>query len=126
MKLVPEQFAFLCDAAKLIEYVVNTNDGMMITGGRLYSTPEEQLAYFNKKLSKTKNGNHPRKLAIDLDFHQAGVVLSLLKPGKAKKALQKYGDYWESLNPLNRWGGNFSKWFPNSDFIDVRHFERNV
>nr|WP_223154740.1 hypothetical protein [Campylobacter concisus] len=29
------------------------------------------------------------------------------------------GNYWESLNTLNRWGGNFK------NFIDVPHFERN-
>ncbi len=32
-------------------------------------------------------------------------------------AYKPLGDYWESLDPLNRWGGRFD---------DGNHFERNL
>ena len=36
------------------------------------------------------------------------------------KALRPFGDYWESLNPKNSWGGSWAS------FKDVPHFERRV
>jgi hypothetical protein len=57
---------------------------------------------------------------------QNDIVITLLKAEEAKTRLQVYGDYWESLSPENRWGGNFPKWYPGSDFLDPRHFERHV
>ena len=126
MNLVAEQFAFLMDLSKLYEYVYNTDSGMMITGGELYRTPEQQQIYVNAGKSKTMQSNHLRRLAQDLNFIQNGIVITNDDPVRAKKAIQQYGDFWESLNPLNRWGGNFSNWFPGSTFIDCPHFERNV
>ena len=35
-----------------------------------------------------------------------------------KEKLQPIGDFWESLYPPNKWGGNFKK------FVDTPHFER--
>jgi hypothetical protein len=120
MNLVAEQNAFLLDFAKLINYIDNTDDGMLITGGELWRTPEQQKIYFDSGKSKTMNSNHLRRLAVDLNFIKNGIVIY------DKEALQRYGDYWESLNPANRWGGNFPKWFPGSTFTDCPHFERTA
>ena len=114
MNLSGEQNAFLLDVAKLINFVDNTDSGMLITGGELFRTKEQQQIYFDSGKSKTMNSNHLRRLAIDLNFINNGQLIS------NKTALQPYGDYWESLNPENRWGGNFL----NLD--DTDHFERQV
>jgi hypothetical protein len=37
--------------------------------------------------------------------------------------IRPYGEYWKSLNPLNRWGGDFKMKKGKSD---AGHFERNV
>ncbi len=37
-----------------------------------------------------------------------------------KEVIRPLGEYWESLNAKNRWGGNFKS------FIDVPQFERYV
>jgi hypothetical protein len=114
MNLNGEQNAFLLDVAKLIEFVRNTNGGMLMTTGRAYSTQEEQAAYYKAKLSMTMNSNHCRRLAQDFNFIKNGEMVT------GKEALSIYGDFWESLSPENRWGGNFST------IYDPGHFERNV
>jgi hypothetical protein len=112
MSLSQEQAAFLLDACKLIEYATAT--GWTVTGGELFRTAEQQEIYFKAGKSKTMNSNHLRRLAIDLNFLKDG------KPVWDKAALQNVGQFWESLHPQNRWGGNFKS------LTDVPHFERNV
>lgn len=112
MSLSQEQAAFLLDACKLIQYA--TSLGWSVTGGELFRTAEQQEIYFKQGKSKTMNSNHLRRLAIDLNFLKNG------QPVWDKTALQDVGKYWESLHPLNRWGGNFKS------LPDVPHFERNV
>jgi hypothetical protein len=114
MNLNAEQNAFLLDVAKLIEFIRNTDDGMMVTGGELFRTAEQEQIYVDSGRSHTMNSNHLRRLAIDLNFIQNGQIVS------DKSILQKYGDYWKSLNPLNRWGGEFTT------IYDPGHYERNV
>lgn len=42
--------------------------------------------------------------------------------------LKSLGDWWEALNPKNRWGGNWRGLVDagKSHFIDCPHFERQV
>ena len=112
MGLVTEQAAFLQDAAKLI--IKAKEMGFTVTGGELQRTLEQQHIYLNSGRSKTMASNHLLKCAIDLNFIKDGKIISdvaLLKP---------LGDWWETLNPKNRWGGNWKT------FIDTPHFERNI
>lgn len=112
MSLSQEQAAFLMDACKLIQYA--TEQGWMVTGGELYRTPEQQEIYLKTGRSKTMASNHLKRCAIDLNFFKNGQLVW------DKKLLAPLGQYWESLNPKNRWGGNFKS------LIDVPHFERNI
>ena len=112
MSLSQEQAAFLLDVCKLIQYA--TEQGWVVTGGELYRTPEQQEIYLKTGRSKTMASNHLKRCAIDLNFFKAGQLTW------DKKLLAPLGQYWESLNPKNRWGGNFKS------LIDVPHFERNV
>jgi len=112
MGLVTHQAKFLLDACKLIQFA--TEQGFEVTGGELFRTPEQQAIYVKTGRSKTLASNHLRRLAIDLNF---------IKEGKLcydRLALTHVGLFWESLDPLNRWGGNFK------NFKDMPHFERNV
>ena len=112
MSISEEQAAFLLDACKLIHYA--TEQGWNVTGGELFRTSDQQEIYFRQGKTKTHNSNHMRRLAIDLNFLKNG------QPCWDKEALAPIGTYWESLSPMNRWGGNFKS------LPDVPHFERNV
>ena len=112
MSLVQEQAAFLLDTGKLITYA--TEQGFVVTGGELWRTPEQQQVYVKTGRSKTMKSNHLRRLAIDLNFFREGRLVA------TKAELAGLGSYWESLNPANRWGGNFKS------LVDTPHFERNL
>lgn len=112
MSLVKEQAAFLLDVCKLIEFA--TAQGFTVTGGELARTPEQQAIYVKSGRSKTMNSIHLKRCAIDLNFFKDGKLtydVAVLKP---------IGDFWESLDPFNHWGGNWKS------FKDVPHFERKV
>jgi hypothetical protein len=112
MSLVNEQAAFLLDMCKLIQKA--TEMGFVVTGGELARTVEQQQIYVKTGRSKTMNSIHLKRCAIDLNFFKDGKLtydVAVLRP---------VGDYWESLNPKNQWGGNWKS------FKDVPHFERRV
>lgn len=106
------QAEFLLQACDLIRYA--TSLGFTVTGGELQRTPEQQAIYVRTGRSKTMESNHLRKCAIDLNFLRDGQLVY------DKATLQPIGDYWESLHPNNRWGGNWKS------FKDMPHFERHT
>jgi hypothetical protein len=112
MSLVAEQAAFLLDVAKLVNKA--TELGFVVTGGELYRTPEQQQIHVRAGRSKTMNSIHLKRCAIDLNFFKDGKLTYDVA------ALRPVGDYWESLNPKNQWGGNWKS------FKDVPHFQRTV
>ena len=112
MSLSTEQAAFLLDICKLIQHATDT--GWMVTGGELARTPEQQALHVKAGRSKTMNSIHLKRCAIDLNFFKDGQIIW------DKGILAPLGAYWETLNPKNRWGGNFKS------LVDCPHFERNV
>ena len=112
MSLVNEQAKFLLDVCKLVQFA--DEHGFTVTGGELWRTAEQQEIYVRTGRSRTMKSNHLRRLAIDLNFLRGGAVIW------DKDELTEVGKFWESLDPKNRWGGNFTT------LKDVPHFERNV
>jgi hypothetical protein len=112
MSLSDEQAAFLLDVCKLIQHA--TGVGFKVTGGELARTPEQQAIYVETGRSKTFNSLHLKRCAIDLNFFKDGKIIW------NREILAPLGAYWETLNPKNRWGGNFRS------LVDCPHFERNV
>ena len=111
MSLFDEQQAFLKQVPVLINKAFEL--GFQVTAGEMLRTPEQQQLYVNSGRSKTMHSNHLIKCAIDLNLFVAGVFAN-------KVQLQDLGNFWESLDPKNRWGGNFST------IVDTPHFERNL
>lgn len=112
MSMFDEQDKFLSDVARLIHKAHEM--GFKISAGEMWRTPEQQKIYVSTGRSKTMFSKHLDRLAFDLNF---------LKDGKLcgdKATLQPLGDWWESLDPKNRWGGNFKS------ILDCPHFERNI
>ncbi len=120
-----DQSAFLLDICKTIQFAAE--NGWRVTGGELIRTKAQQEIYFKSGLSKTMNSRHLVGMALDLNFirESDGVYIGLLKPIVAINQLRPVGEFFESLSPLNRWGGNFDRdWSKPDSFHDVPHFER--
>ncbi len=112
MSNVAEQAAFLLDVTRLINKA--TELGFVVTAGELYRTPEQQEIYVKTGRSRTMNSLHIQRRAVDLNFFLNG------KLTYDKATLAPLGAYWESLHPLNSWGGNGVK------LVDTPHFSRGV
>ena len=97
------------DVALLINYVAQK--GHYVTGGELHRPQELQEMYVKDGRSQTLDGQHQKRLAIDLFLFIDGKVT--WRPEDYKFM----GDFWESIRPENRWGGNFA------GFVDAVHFE---
>lgn len=110
MSLVREQAAFLLDVCKLIEFA--TEQGFVLTAGELYRTPEQQEIYLKTGRSRTMNSLHLKRLAVDFNIFKDGKLVY------DKVVLAPLGAFWESLHPLNSWGGNGRK------LVDTPHFSR--
>lgn len=118
MAMNKEQAVFLQHVGELIRKAPDF--GLLLTGGELYRTPEQQALHIKNGRSKTMHSQHLLRLAIDLNFFEIGPdnSLKLIYDGDSVRHL---GAFWESLDPLaNRWGGNWSS------FKDTPHFERVI
>ncbi len=115
MSINREQAIFLQHVAELIRKA--SDYGLMLTGGELYRTPEQQALHVRNGRSKTMDSQHLKRMAIDLNFFQEEPdgSLRLVYDGEH---VSRLGAFWESLDPANRWGGNWSS------FKDTPHFER--
>ncbi|MEY8874888.1 MAG: N-acetylmuramidase domain-containing protein [Leptothrix sp. (in: b-proteobacteria)] len=102
MSLLDEQFAFMKDVTQLL--VEAGRQGFAISGGELARSPETQATYLRQGREKSMDSPHLRKLAIELNCfvpqddgsHQLVQTLAALEP---------LGQFWEGLDPRNRWGG---------------------
>jgi len=106
--MVDLQNDFLRNAAQLILWA--QDQGYQLTGGELHRP--DWVAEINAKQGRgSKNSLHIVRLAIDL---------MLFKDGEYLTTTERYrplGEYWKSLHPDNKWGGNFTR-------ADGNHFSR--
>lgn len=93
----------------LIDWAYAHNYGL--TFGHAWRDTETQWRMVQAGLSKTMNSKHCDRLAVDLNLFAGGAYASKTEDYKP------LGEYWKSLDPANRWGGDF-KGFP-----DGNHFE---
>ena len=115
MKLNETQQIFTRNIAKLIKYAHLMGFGL--TFGYAWRSPEEQERLYYAGLSKTLDSQHLKRLAVDFNVFLAG---RLCLDWQSIKIL---GDYWESLHPKNRWGGDWNNNEMQDGFIDCPHFE---
>jgi len=112
MKLSEHQQIFSKHIARLIHRAELL--GIDLTFGEAYRTEYQQAEYLRTKKSKTKFSNHLKRLAVDFNFFIDGKLVY------KHPLIDNLGEYWESIDPLNRWGGNFKS------IKDSPHFERNI
>lgn len=133
MKLSERQRIFTKNIAELICHAYGL--GIEMTFGEAFRTNDQVLLNFygyevrkmqtgntlylkkREATSKTLNSRHQDRLAVDFNFFIDGRLtydFDRIKP---------LGDFWVSLHPDNRWGGDFNKNGTRDGFVDVPHFE---
>lgn len=109
MTLSEKQFIFTKNVAALIDYIHSNK--MNCTFGEAFRT-KEQAELYAKDGKGIADSLHCKRLAVDLMlFNSNGNYLTNMYD------YRPFGTYWESLHPLNRWGGNFHP------LVDSDHFE---
>ena len=111
-KLSTEQQIFTQNISQLI-LKANSLE-INLTFGEAFRTEYQQREYLRTGKSKTMNSNHLKRLAVDFNFFINGRLVW------EHPLITELGEYWESINEKNRWGGNFK------NFKDTPHFERNI
>jgi hypothetical protein len=116
MKLSEIQQLFARDVATLFKYM--EEKGFKYTFAEAYRTPE-QAELYAKQGKGIKDSLHCKRLAIDINlFDSDGKFLEDAASHK------QFGEFWESLSPMNRWGGKVHDKNGNP-FPDANHYERN-
>lgn len=118
MGLMNEQAQFAADVCLRLYPFIHSHGIDAITFGEVKRTREQQEIYLKQGRSTTANSMHLSSCAVD--FNMLIRENGSFKLQADKKALQPIFDYWESLDPKNRAGGNFEI------FYDSGHFERRV
>lgn len=93
-----QQQVFCGNTGKLILW--SYGQGWQLTWGEALRDP--RIAQLNAKVGiGIANSLHELKLAVDLNLFIGGVFQT------SQEAYQPMGEYWKTLDPLNRWGGDF-------------------
>lgn len=114
MTLQQKQSVFAKNVAILINHIYD--NGHCVTFADAYRSPE--AAALNAKDGKgIADSLHCKRLAIDLNlFDMGGKYLT------EKSDWECFGLYWESLHPMNRWGGFFVEKY-KGHIVDSNHLE---
>lgn len=78
--------------------------GFAVTLGEGWRTPE-QAQWDADNGTGVSHSLHGERLAIDYNFFKDG---NLIKDGSPHGPLKPMGDWWKSLGPNYRWGGDFT------------------
>lgn len=116
MTLSEKQQKFTWHIGCLIMYAKSL--GWDLTFGHAWRSPEEQKRLVADGKSQTMKSRHLDRLAVDFNLFIEG------KLTWEWEHFKKLGDYWESLDSKNRWGGDWNKNDIKDGLIDSPHFER--
>jgi hypothetical protein len=105
--LTQKQSIFAQNVALLLQYI-RLKD-FQVTLGEAFRT-EAQAKIYAQEGKGIIDSLHRKRLAIDLNLLKDGLYFS------QSSYYEPFGVYWETLHPLNRWGGRFKR-------VDANHFE---
>jgi hypothetical protein len=94
------QSLFVRLVAKLIDFAYA--NGMELTFGECWRTPEQARRNADSGRG-VLNSLHTERLAVDLNLFVAGVFID------SSEGHRRLGEYWKTLHPDCRWGGDFRK-----------------
>ena len=117
MSLGQDQELFAKQAVMLINQAWEL--GYSVRLGEVQRPIEMQEIYVKSGRSKTMDSQHIKKLAIDLILLRNGTICTAAE-------IKPLGDWWQALDPKNRWGGSWKGLVESgkSSFVDAPHFER--
>lgn len=92
-----------------------------LTFGQARRSLEEQRRLRSEGKSLTLNSHHLDALAVDFNFFVYNGDRWILTYHWG--TIKPMGDYWETLNECNRWGGDWNKNDRKDGWLDVPHFE---
>lgn len=107
MKEGEQQRLFVKLIGKLIEW--SYTNGYELSFGEAWRTDEQARLYATSGKG-ILNSLHRRRMAIDLNLFKdsrPGIDDDVYQTDSA--AYKPLGNYWKTLHPLCRWGGDFSK-----------------
>lgn len=111
MTLGQKQRLFTKLVAQLIQYAYA--QGYELTLGDAYRDPRVHGDVGVKKSYSSANSVHKQRLAIDLNLFKDGQYLT------TTEAHKPLGQFWKSLHPDCRWGGDFST--PDGNHYSMMH-----
>ncbi len=111
MTLGQKQRLFTKLVAQLIQYAYA--QGYELTLGDAYRDPRVHGDVGVKKSYSSANSVHKQRLAIDLNLFKDGQYLT------TTEAHKPLGQFWKSLHPDCRWGGDFST--PDGNHYSMTH-----
>lgn len=111
LTLGQKQRLFTKLVAQLIQYAYA--QGYELTLGDAYRDPRVHGDVGVKKSYSSANSVHKQRLAIDLNLFKDGQYLT------TTEAHKPLGQFWKSLHPLCRWGGDFST--PDGNHYSMTH-----
>jgi hypothetical protein len=103
-QLLEDQFIFSKNLAKLLNYL--SENCYKWTMGEAYRT-KEQAEIYAKTGKGIINSQHCKRLAQDIFLFKKSIqgTWNLIDD---KEFYKEAGNYWESINVRNKWGGNFT------------------
>lgn len=108
MTLQHKQAIFALNVGKLIIFIYK--QGYAVTFGEALRT-EEQANIYAQQGKGIVDSLHRKKLAVDLNlFDSSGKYCNDVA------SFKQFGEYWKTLDPANRFGGDFKR-------VDLNHFE---
>lgn len=109
--ILKKQFLF----SRMLSHLLNFafKQGYEVTIGECYR-PDETAALYAKIGKGIKNSVHRLRLAVDLNLFRNGKYLTETEDYK------ELGEFWESMDSGNRWGGRFGE--DDGDIDDGNHF----
>lgn len=111
MTLREKQSLFCTLVAKLIVWCYA--NGYELTFGEILRTSAQAIANASSGAG-ISNSLHLLALAVDFHLFKDGVYLA------DTASYKSLGDYWKSLHPLCRWGGDFSS-RPDGNHFSLEH-----
>lgn len=109
------QSIFAGNISKLISFI--NLSGYTCTGGEWWRTPEMAEIYAKRGIG-IKRSRHCDRMAWDFNLFKDGVYLT------DTESYRFAGEYWCSLDPRNRWGGDWDgDGIPDPGENDGNHVE---
>lgn len=111
MTLGEKQRLFTRLTGMLIEYAYK--NGYELTYGDAYRDPRVHGEAGTKKSYSSAHSVHKQRLAVDFNLFKGGQYLT------SSEAHRPLGEFWKSLHPDCRWGGDFSS--PDGNHYSMTH-----